>query len=169
VNGGRWKVLDLKEDVDRGTLVPNSPQAGGSPSVIARRLSGRKENCLEASATLGQTPVCSGGPTASAYIIRVTNILIHNPKSALSATFYRCSLGSRVSPMSSPGSPALQQLGRLNGSSPKFHDQLGDVLHGEEYKQCVPNLQGDDLAWLVDYLDKVCHLISLPRSPLEPA
>jgi hypothetical protein len=62
--------------------------------------------------------------------------------------------------MPSPNFPILQQLDRLNESLSGFHDQLRDLLYGEEYKQCVPNLQGDDLVWLVDYLDKV--LTALP-------
>ena len=64
--------------------------------------------------------------------------------------------------MSSPNTPALQELHRLKGSSPNIHNQLSDVLYGEEYQQCVPILQGDDLVWLVDYLDKVCHHIAIP-------
>ena len=63
--------------------------------------------------------------------------------------------------MSSPASPALQQLQRLNRSSSDFEDQLNDVLYGEEYRQCVQYLQGDDLVWLVDYLDKVRRIIAL--------
>ena len=57
--------------------------------------------------------------------------------------------------MSSPSPPVLQQLDRLNRSSSRFQDQLRDVLCGEEYTRCVPNLQGDGLVWLVDYLDNV--------------
>ena len=57
--------------------------------------------------------------------------------------------------MSSPSLPALQRLHRLNRSLPEFHNQLNDILHGREYTEYVPDLQGDDLAWLVDYLDKV--------------
>jgi hypothetical protein len=68
-----------------------------------------------------------------------------------------------------PSSPTLQRLDRLNRSSPYFHDQLCNVLYGKEYKQCVPNLQGEDLVWLVDYLDKVRRRVALPRSPLMPA
>ena len=70
--------------------------------------------------------------------------------------------------MSSPSPPALQQLGQLNGSSPSFHDQLSKVLYGKEYKQCVPDLQRDDLM-LVDYLDKVRRRISSPYSSLKSA
>ncbi|KAF9644325.1 hypothetical protein BDM02DRAFT_3263623 [Thelephora ganbajun] len=56
--------------------------------------------------------------------------------------------------MPSPNSPALQELNRLDTSSPDFHNQLYDLLYGKDCKQCVPNLQDDDLVWLVDYLDK---------------
>ena len=71
--------------------------------------------------------------------------------------------------MSSPTLPALQQLRRLDGSSSGFCDQLSGVLYGEEYKQCVPDLRGDDLVWFVDYLDKVPRHIALARSPLKLA
>ena len=69
--------------------------------------------------------------------------------------------------MSSPTSPALQQLHHLDRSSPDFHDQLCSALHGEEYTQCVQNLQGDDLVWVVDYLDKVRRRVAFPYSPLN--
>ena len=71
--------------------------------------------------------------------------------------------------MSSPGLPALQPLRHLNESSPGFHDQLSNILYGKEYEQCVPNLEGNDLVWLVDYLDKVRRDISVPCSPPKPA
>jgi len=55
----------------------------------------------------------------------------------------------------------LQQLRRLDRSSPGFHDQLTKILYGEDYQQRAPKLQGDDLVWLIDYLDKVCcHVTS---------
>jgi len=69
--------------------------------------------------------------------------------------------------MSSPSPPALQRLHRLDRSSSDFQDQLSNALYGEEYKRCVSNLQGDDLVWLVDYLDKVRRPIALSRSPLN--
>ena len=71
--------------------------------------------------------------------------------------------------MSLPIVPALQQLHHLDRSSPGFNDQLCNVLYGSEYSQCAPNLQGGDLAWLVDYLDKVRRHVTLPCSPLQPA
>ena len=57
--------------------------------------------------------------------------------------------------MSSPSPLAIQRLRCLNRNSSEFYDRLGDVLRGEEYKQFISDLRGDDLAWLVDYLDKV--------------
>jgi hypothetical protein len=69
--------------------------------------------------------------------------------------------------MSSPISPGLQQLNRLNRSSPDFHDQLSNILYGEEYTQCVRSLQNDDLVWLIEYLDKVRRHNALPRTLLQ--
>ena len=63
---------------------------------------------------------------------------------------------------------ALQQLYHLNRSSSKFHDQLSNVLNGEAYQRTVPNLNGNELVSLIDYLDKVRCFISLPRSLLDP-
>ena len=71
--------------------------------------------------------------------------------------------------MSSPGPPGLQQLYHLNRSSPDFHDQLSSVIYGEEYQKCAPNLQGEDLMCLVDYLDEVRRHISPSRSQLKLA
>jgi hypothetical protein len=62
----------------------------------------------------------------------------------------------------------LQKLDRLERSSPKFHDKLSSILYGEEYMDSVQNLQGGDLVWFVDYLDKVWRLISFPYPPLKP-
>ena len=69
--------------------------------------------------------------------------------------------------MDSPGPQALQRLCLLNRSSSEFHDQLSNVLYGEEYKQCVPNLQDGHLVWLVDYLDKVCRHTALDSLTLR--
>jgi len=63
--------------------------------------------------------------------------------------------------------PALRQLRRLDRSSSEFYNQVCDVLYKEDYQNCVPNLQGDDSAWLVEYLNEVRHHISLP-SMLRP-
>ena len=62
----------------------------------------------------------------------------------------------------------LQDLGRLDRSSSEFGDELNNILCGAEYHECVPNLQGDDLVSVVDYLDMVCRCIVLTLSPLTP-
>ena len=54
-----------------------------------------------------------------------------------------------------PSYPVLQKLNNLDKSSSEFHVRLNDVLYAEEYIQCVTNIQDDDLAWLVDFLDNV--------------
>jgi len=71
----------------------------------------------------------------------------------------------RVFPMSSYN--PLNQLRHLDKSSPNFHDQVGDVLHGEEYKKWVSNLQDNNLVGFVNHLDKVCYPAS-HHSPLKP-
>ena len=76
-------------------------------------------------------------------------------------------LHSRPWPSKSPRNP-LEQLRRLDLSSPKFHDQVRKILYGEEYRQWVVSVQGDDLVGLVDYLDKVCFRFSFTHSPLKP-
>jgi len=70
-----------------------------------------------------------------------------------------------IRPMSSHN--PLTRLRRLDKSSSTFQDQVSNVLYGEEYIQWIPNLQGDDLIGLVDYLDKVRRNVSLLRSPLN--
>ena len=55
----------------------------------------------------------------------------------------------------------LERLRRLDRSSPGFHDQLSNILYGEDYTRGVPDLQGDDLMWLVDYLDNVRRRVPL--------
>ena len=88
----------------------------------------------------------------------------------LSATSSRHSLPqSSVFLMSSPSHPVLQQLHHLDRSLSGFQDQLTNVLYGEEYRQCVPNLQGNDLVWLVEYLDKVRCRAALSNFPLKPS
>jgi len=75
----------------------------------------------------------------------------------------------RAFSMSLPNLPALQRLHRLNVSSSGFCDRLSNALYEEEYQQCVPDLQGDDLVWLVDYLDKVPRYVISPHPSLKPA
>jgi len=67
-----------------------------------------------------------------------------------------------------PPQNTLRQLGLLDGSSPEFHDQLTDILDGEEYARCVMDIQGGDLARLVDYLDEVRCRAPLPCPSLKP-
>ena len=55
----------------------------------------------------------------------------------------------------------LQQLGRLDSSSSGFHDQLSNILYGEDYARYMPGLQGNDLAWLADFLDNVRRRVPL--------
>ena len=49
----------------------------------------------------------------------------------------------------------LQQLHDLDRTSPQFYEQLTNFLRGKEYRNVFPNLQNEDLAWLVEYLDNV--------------
>ena len=61
----------------------------------------------------------------------------------------------------------LRSLSVSRPPSSEFHDQLSNILYGEEYRRCAQDLQGDDLVWLVDYLDKVRRHVTLPFSPPE--
>ena len=74
---------------------------------------------------------------------------------------------SRVFSMGSPISPVLRQLHRLNRSSPDFNKQFCNLLSGGEYVQSVPTLQGEDSAWLANYLDEVRHSRHPSHSPLK--
>jgi len=49
----------------------------------------------------------------------------------------------------------LQPLRDLDKTSSQFHKQLIEFLRGNEYRDVVPTLQREDLAWLVEYLDNV--------------
>lgn len=66
-------------------------------------------------------------------------------------------------PMIPPG--PLQVLHDLDRTSPQFHKQLSDLLRGDEYRNVVPDLQDDDTAWLVEYLDNVSLQPSFPTPP----
>ena len=46
--------------------------------------------------------------------------------------------------------------------SPKFHDQLSNVLCARKYRRCAPNLQSDDLVRLVGYLHQARRHVALP-------
>ena len=54
-----------------------------------------------------------------------------------------------------PSHPTLRKLHPLDPPPPDFGDQLCNILYGWEYAGCEWNLKGDDLAWLVNYMDKV--------------
>jgi len=62
----------------------------------------------------------------------------------------------------------LERLRHLDRFSSKFHDRVSNILYGEEYKQWMPNLQDDQLVWLVDYLDKVRRRVLLLHSLFKP-
>ena len=64
--------------------------------------------------------------------------------------------------MDPPTHPVLQQIHRIDKSSPSFSDQLNNAIHGPEYLRCVPILGDDDAAWLVNYLDEVRRRVPLP-------
>ena len=70
--------------------------------------------------------------------------------------------------MTSISPPALRKLRHLDRSSSGFRSQLSEVLDWDEYRRCVPNLQRNDLTWLVDYLDKVRRHAVLRHPPLKP-
>jgi len=62
----------------------------------------------------------------------------------------------------------LQELDRLDKSSPEFPDQLTSLLYKEGYKNCIPELQDEDVVWLVEYLDKVRIPIALCFLSAQP-
>ena len=52
-------------------------------------------------------------------------------------------------------SNVLTQLRGFDRVSPQFHKDLSNFLRSEGYRNAVPSLQDEDLAWLVEYLDSV--------------
>ena len=63
-------------------------------------------------------------------------------------------------------SSVFKQLHGLEGTSSGSHDQLGNILRGEEYRRCVQNPEGDGLVSFVDYLDKArCPLLRHDTPP----
>jgi len=59
---------------------------------------------------------------------------------------------------------ALKQLHGLDRTSSQFHKRLSGLLRSEGYRSAIPNLQGEDLAWLVDYLESVSLQSISPKS-----
>ena len=58
----------------------------------------------------------------------------------------------------------LKQLHGLDRTSSQFHKRLRGLLRSEAYRSAVPNLQGEDLALLVDYLGSVSLQTISPKS-----
>jgi len=58
----------------------------------------------------------------------------------------------------------LKQLHGLDRTSSQFHKRLSGLLRSEAYRSAVPNLEGEDLAWLVDYLESVSIQSIPPKS-----
>ena len=52
-------------------------------------------------------------------------------------------------------SDILNQLHDFDKASLQFYKHLSDFLRSKEYRSAFPSLQGEDLAWLVEYLDNV--------------
>ena len=58
----------------------------------------------------------------------------------------------------------LKQLHGLDRTSSQFYKRLSRFLRSEAYRSAVPNLQGEDLAWFVEYLDSVSIQTTPPQS-----
>ena len=56
----------------------------------------------------------------------------------------------------------LRRLRELDENSPQFYEQLSNFLRGDEYQSVLSELRGNDLAWLIDYLDNVSLRTVLP-------
>jgi len=63
----------------------------------------------------------------------------------------------------------LQQLECLDKSSPRFPDELMNLLRGKVYKRRVPKLQDEDATWLVEYLDNVSLCVVFSMFSTQPA
>ena len=57
----------------------------------------------------------------------------------------------------------LQKLHNLDKTSPQFYQEINEFIRGKDYREAVPNLQGEGLTWLVDYLDGVSLQTVFPR------
>ena len=58
----------------------------------------------------------------------------------------------------------LKKLHGLDRTSSQFHKRLSGLLRSEAYRSAVPNLQDEDVAWLVDYLESVSLQTISPKS-----
>lgn len=63
-----------------------------------------------------------------------------------------------------PASDPLGPLRALDISSADSPDKVAELLCDKEYQECIPNLRGRDLAWLVEFLDDVHLYIPYPPS-----
>ena len=70
--------------------------------------------------------------------------------------------------MTSPHLNPLEQLLRLNSSSPEFNDQVSNTLHGEGYRQWAKRISGTDAVRLIDFLDRVRRCASFLASRSRP-
>ena len=57
----------------------------------------------------------------------------------------------------------LQKLDNLDKTSPEFYQEISEFIRGKDYRDAVPNLKGEGLVWLVEYLDGVSLQIIFPR------
>jgi len=80
--------------------------------------------------------------------------------------YLTCDFSSRSQPIDPL---LLQQLYRPDRSPPAFHDQFSNTPSTQEHQQRAPNLQGDGLAWPINYLAEVRHCVALPHSSFKPA
>lgn len=62
-----------------------------------------------------------------------------------------------------PSDNVLQQLNRLERSSPDFPNLLASFFRMEEYKapEFFYKLHNEDKVWLIEYLDNVCVRVVL--------
>ena len=100
-------------------------------------------------------------------------LLIHSPRGSGEAPYTyisHCPTALLLLPqpllMPPPPTPrALKRLRLPDKSSRDFGDQLNNILHGPEYVEWEKKLEGDDLVWFIDYLDKVRRHVTPPHSP----
>jgi hypothetical protein len=69
-------------------------------------------------------------------------------------------------PVYKPSHEVLQELDRLERSSPNFPDQLASLLSRENFQDwdVCKSLREEDAVWLIEYLDNVC--VRFTVSPL---
>ena len=81
----------------------------------------------------------------------VTEPSVHKPRLRL------CGGPAYGRPTGYPPMPPFdfKQLHRLDRSSSDFPSLLTNIFREKEYRDCVANLQDDDSAWFIGYLDNV--------------